>query len=291
MKRVIALGFFDGVHLGHGALLKKTREQADALGCIAAALTFDRHPEEVIFGKKTPLLSTPQDRERIMKEQYGMDEVLVLPFDEHTMRIPWESFVKDVLIGEYGAVSVVCGHDFSFGHAGEGNAEKLCQVFGEHCHVIEAVTVDGQVVSSTAIRALLKDRKIEQANRMLGHNHFLTSTVIHGKHLGRKIGVPTANLLLPENVMPPAYGVYVSLANGHPAVTNIGFRPTMEDGEAPTVESWLLDFKGDLYGKLMKVELLSFIRPEKKFSSVEELRDQIYSDGEVVRKYLELPKE
>lgn len=132
MKRVIALGFFDGVHLGHGALLKKTREQADALGCIAAALTFDRHPEEVIFGKKTPLLSTPQDRERIMKEQYGMDEVLVLPFDEHTMRIPWESFVKDVLIGEYGAVSVVCGHDFSFGHAGEGNAEKLCQVFGEH---------------------------------------------------------------------------------------------------------------------------------------------------------------
>ena len=122
---------------------------------------------------------------------------------------------------------------------------------------------------------------------MLGHNHFLTSTVIHGKHLGRKIGVPTANLRLPDEVMPPAYGVYASLADGKPAVTNIGIRPTMDDGEAPTVESWLLDFKGDLYGKSMKVELLTFIRPEKKFSSVKELKEQICRDGEAVKEYLD----
>lgn len=290
MKRVIALGFFDGVHLGHGELLKKTRQEADKLGCKAAALTFDRHPEEVLKGRKTLLLNTAKDRETIMKEVYGMDEVLVLPFDAAMMQMPWDGFVKEILIGRFEAEAVVCGHDFRFGHKGQGSAEHLRGVFGENCHVIDPVIVDGQIVSSTAIRALLKERKVEQANRLLGHDHFLISTVIHGKHLGRKIGVPTANFLLPDEVMPPAYGVYVSLVDGKPAVTNIGFRPTMEDGEAPTVESWLLDFKGDLYGKTMKVELLSFIRPEKKFASVTELRDQIYQDGDVVRNYLELLK-
>ena len=290
MKRVIALGFFDGVHLGHGELLKKTRQEADRLGCSAAALTFDRHPDEIIKGRKTLLLNMPQDRQRMMQDCYGMDEVLVLPFDEAMMRLPWETFVQQILMERYEAAAVVCGHDFAFGYKGQGTPEKLKEVFGEDCHVIEPVVVDGEVVSSTRIRSLLKDAQVEKANRLLGHNHFLTSTVIHGKHLGRKIGIPTANLLLPDTVMPPAYGVYVSYANGKPAVTNIGFRPTMDDGEAPTVESWLLDFKGDLYGKPMKVELLQYIRPEKKFSSVKELRDQIYCDGEKVREYLKLPK-
>ena len=225
-----------------------------------------------------------------MKQTYGMDEVLVLPFDTSLMQMPWESFVEEILKERFEAEAVVCGHDFRFGYRGQGTAESLRGIFGENCHVIEPVMVDGQIVSSTAIRALLKDRQIEQANRLLGHSHFLTSTVIHGKHLGRKIGVPTANFLLPDDVMPPAYGVYISLVDGKPAVTNIGVRPTMEDGEAPTVESWLLDFKGDLYGQTMKVELLSFIRPEKKFSSVKDLRDQIYCDGEKVRNYLGLLK-
>jgi len=206
------------------------------------------------------------------------------------MQMPWENFADEILKERLEAEAVVCGHDFRFGHKGQGTAEHLRGVFGENCHVIEPVTVDGQIVSSTAIRALLKEGKVEQANRLLGHSHFLTSTVIHGKHLGRKIGVPTANLMLPDEVMPPAYGVYVSLANGKPAVTNIGFRPTMEDSDAPTVESWLLDFKGNLYGKAMKVELLSYIRPEKKFSTVLELRDQIYRDGDVVREYVKLLK-
>lgn len=286
MKRVIALGFFDGVHLGHAVLLQKARQEADRLGCAAAALTFDRHPEEVIFGKKLLLLNTPQDRERIMKEQYHMDEVIVLPFDEHMMRMSREEFIQNILVEQLQAESVICGHDFTFGYKGLGNARTLQAFFGERCHVIEPVMADGQIISSTAIRSLLQNAKTEQANRLLGHNHFLTSTVIHGKHLGRKIGIPTANLLLPEDVMPPAYGVYASLANGLPAVTNIGVRPTMDDGEAPTVESWLMDFRGNLYGKTMKVELLQYIRPEKKFASVEQLRDQIFRDADVVRQYL-----
>lgn len=287
MKRVIALGFFDGVHLGHGALLKKTRQEADRLGCKAAALTFDRHPDEILLGKKIRLLNTAKDRETIMKEVYGIDEVLVLPFDAAMMQMSWEDFAKNILMEKFEAEAVVCGHDFRFGHKGQGSAEELRDLFGENCHVIEPVTVDGQIVSSTVIRRLLKDRDVTRANRMLGHEHFLTSTVIHGKHLGRKIGIPTANLLLPDEVMPPAYGVYISKANGHPAVTNIGFRPTMEDGDAPTVESWLLDFKGNLYGKTMKVELVRFLRPEKRFDSVAQLQEQIHRDAQQVREYFD----
>ena len=282
MKRVIALGFFDGVHLGHAALLRKARQEADRLGCQAAALTFDQHPVERISGKKMPLINTLPEREQMMKERFGMDEVIVLSFDEAMMHMPWQTFIEQVLRTELRAEAVVCGHDFTFGYKGEGTALKLREAFGEHCHVIEPVQVDGQIVSSSLIRELLQTRQIEQANRLLGHSHFITGTVIHGKHLGRKIGIPTTNLL-PKQVLEPSCGVYVSKVNGRPAVTNIGCRPTLEDGDAITVESWILDFSGDLYGKTIRVELERFIRPERKFSSVEDLRTQILQDAEQVR--------
>ena len=146
------------------------------------------------------------------------------------------------------------------------------------------VQVDGQTVSSTRIRELLQQGQPERAARMLGRSHFLTGTVIHGKHLGRKIGIPTANTLLPEGVVIPRYGVYVSRVNGMAAVTNIGVRPTLDDGEAPTVESRLLEFDGDLYGKTIRIELMRYLRPERKFSSVEELQAQVFRDGEEAKK-------
>lgn len=286
MKRVIALGFFDGVHLGHGALLKKARQEADRLGCKAAALTFDRHPSEMIFGSKTPLLNTLHDRERVMRAQYHMDEVLTLPFDEKMMHMPWERFIEDLLQKELQAEAVVCGHDFTFGHRGEGTPRRLQQVFAERCHVIEAVEMEGVTVSSTYIRTLLQQGKVEQANQMLGHCHFLTGRVVAGKQLGRTLGIPTANLLLPEGVLAPLYGVYAARVDGHMAVTNIGVRPTVDDGETVTVESWLLDYDGDLYGRTICVELCSFIRPERKFSSVEELKNQILCDAQAVKDLL-----
>ena len=286
MKRVIALGFFDGVHLGHAALLNKARQEADRLGCKAAALTFDHHPDEVIFGRKTPLLNTLPEREQLMKGRFDMDEVLTLPFDAAMMQMPWEQFAEDVLCERFEAQAVVCGHDFTFGHKGEGNAQKLQAFFGANCHVIEAVELEGEIVSSTRIRELLQEGEIEQANKMLGRPHFLEGAVIHGKHLGRKIGIPTANMLLPEETVIPCFGVYASRVNGTPAVTNIGIRPTLEDGETPTVESRLLDFSGDLYGKTIKVELLHYLRPEKKFSSVEELKEQIQLDTEKTKTLL-----
>ena len=284
MKRVIALGFFDGVHLGHGALLRKARQEADRLGCIAAALTFDRHPSEMICGRKVPMINSLPDREQIMKQDFGMDEVLVLPFDETMMQMPWRQFVEEVLCSRFAAQVVVCGHDFTFGYRGEGNAQKLKECFADCCHVIEPVMIDGQIVSSTRIRALLQQGQIGAANKMLGRNHFLTGKVIHGKHLGRKIGIPTANLLLEQDVVVPAYGVYASRVMGLPAVTNIGVRPTMDDGEAPTVESRILDFDADLYGKIIKIELVEYLRPERRFHSVQELKEQILLDTEKVKK-------
>lgn len=280
MKRVIALGFFDGVHLGHAALLNQARQEADRLGCRAAALTFDSHPDAVIFGRKTPLINTLPQREQLMKEAFGMDEVLTLPFDAGMMQMPWRQFVEELLQGRFEAQAVVCGYDFTFGHKGEGNARSLQEVFGENCHVIGEVKVEGQTVSSTRIRELLQLGQVEQANRMLGRPHYLTGEVIHGKHLGRKIGVPTANILLPENVTVPCYGVYASRVNGVAAVTNIGVRPTLDDGEAPTVESRLIGFDGNLYGKTVRIELLHYLRPERKFPSVEALKAQILQDTE-----------
>lgn len=285
MKGVIALGFFDGVHLGHAALLNKARQEADRLGCIAAALTFARHPDEVILGQKTPLLNTLSQRERLMKDEFAMEEVITLPFDKDMMQMPWQQFAK-MLSAQFEAEAVVCGHDFTFGYKGEGNAQKLQEFFGANCHVIEAVELEGEIVSSTRIRELLQKGKVEQANRMLGRAHYLEGTVIHGKHLGRKIGIPTANTLLPEETVIPCFGVYASRVNGIPAVTNIGVRPTLEDGETPTVESRLLDFSGDLYGKTIKVELLHYLRPERKFASVEELKEQIQLDTEATKTLL-----
>ncbi|MBP3633519.1 MAG: riboflavin biosynthesis protein RibF [Oscillospiraceae bacterium] len=281
MKRVIALGFFDGVHLGHRALLRKARQEADRLGCMACAVTFDRHPADVIFGRTTPLLQTLPQREQLMKT-LGMDEVLTLPFDENMMHMPWQEFAA-MLRQRHHAAAVVCGYDFTFGFRGEGNAQRLQEVFGECCHVIGAVEVSGQRVSSSAIRAFLQQGQVALANRMLGSCHTIEGKVIPGKQLGRRLGIPTANIRLPEGTVVPAFGVYAARVDGHLAVTNIGTRPSVDDGEHITVESWLLNFEGDLYGKTICVELLEFLRPEQKFSSVEELKAQILRDAEQVK--------
>lgn len=287
-ERVIALGFFDGVHLGHGALLRKAREQADRLGCPAAALTFEPHPDERIRGVKTPLINGLEDRRRVMTGQYGMDEMLVLQFDDSLMHMPWQSFVEDVLIGRYHAAHVICGHDYAFGYRGQGNPQLLqafCRSRGIGCDVIAKVELLGDVVSSTRIRALLQQGDMETANALLGHRHFFTGAVVHGKKLGRLLGYPTANMTLPDGVQPPAYGVYatqVVLWDGsrHPAVTNVGRRPTVDQDEEIRVESWLMDYEGDLYGRELQVEFCKFLRPEQKFENLDQLVAAIRKDGE-----------
>lgn len=293
-KRVIALGFFDGVHLGHGALLRRVGEKAAELGAVPAAVTFDTHPENLILKTPAvPLLSSPLDRAELMRRFYGIREVIVAHFDERMMHMPWREFVTDYLAGEHGAVHLVAGHDFHFGYKGEGNPERLqalCGELGIGCDIIPKVVQDHITISSTYIRTLVAQGEMERAMAFLGHPHVFTGEVVHGKQLGRTIGFPTANLLMPPQVLVPAHGVYatrVITPDGvsRLAVTNVGVRPTVDDGDRITVEPWILDFDGDLYGREIRVEYYAKLRGERKFDSLEALSDMVHRNARETRVY------
>lgn len=286
-KRVIALGFFDGVHLGHGALLRRAVEEAKKRGCESAVFTFDRPPKEVITGVPCPLINSPEDRAALVKRLYGIDEMLMVPFDDEMRTTPWDRFVTDILVGRYGAVHLVAGHDHHFGHRNQGSPELLrekCAELGLGCDIIPAVTIGGITVSSTHIRKLLEEGDVETARAFLGHPHVLTQTVGHGRQLGRTIGIPTANLVAPPHVLLPRRGVYaakITLPDGRAfgGVTNVGVRPTVNNGQDVTVEPWILDFDGDLYGQAIRVEFYRRLRDERKFDSLAALRSQIETDA------------
>lgn len=291
-KRVIALGFFDGVHLGHGALLRRVAEMAEKLGAVPAALTFDYHPKTFVGSKSVQLINTPEGRGELMRTEYGIEDVIVLPFDRAMMEMPWDKFVTEVLVRQFGAAHVVAGHDYRFGHKGEGNPQRLkqlCDSLGIGCDIIERVELDGVTISSTYIRELIERGEMERANRFLGHPHVILGTVLHGKKLGRTIGIPTANLEIPQRVIVPAYGVYATKAvledRACLAVTNVGIRPTVEDQCGVTVEPWILDFEGDLYGKTIRLEFYKRLRGEKKFDSLDELKQEILFNAEQTRAY------
>ena len=291
--RVIALGFFDGVHTGHRVLMAKARMVARELGCKAAVLTFDNHPDELVFGTKTPLINTLEDRHWLLTKRNNMDEVISIPFDRALMQMPWEEFVDELLVKRYQAVHVVCGHDFSFGYRGMGKPDKLrakCAALGIGCDVVEPVLLHDFVVSSSEIRTLLRDGNVEEANYLLSHNHFITGTVVKGKQLGRRLGTPTANIRLPKGILTPAFGVYASevvLEDGRRfmAVTNVGTCPTVDVDTGVTVEPWLLDFEGDLYGQSIRVEFCRFLRHERKFPSLDALKKEILHNELETREY------
>ena len=291
-KTIYALGFFDGVHIGHQALLNQCRALAEKNGCLAGAVTFSSHPDALVFGAAPVLINTPADRERLLL--HWLDSVITLPFDEKMHATPWETFL-DTLRWEYGAAGFVCGDDFRFGAKGAGNPGLLTQYCREHglpCAVVPEQSLDGTRVSSSYIRTLLEAGDMERADAFLGHPHILTGTVVHGHQLGRTLGIPTANLLLPGGVAVPRFGVYACLARvdgvAYPAVTNVGTRPTV-DGHGITVEPWLLDFSGDLYGKEIRLEFHKFLRPERKFDSLEALREEIRKNAQQTRAYFAPP--
>ena len=286
-ERVIALGFFDGVHLGHGALLRRAAEEAKKRGCESAVFTFDRPPKEVITGIPCPLINSPEDRAELVKRLYGIDEMIMVPFDDEMRTTPWDRFVTDILVGRYGAVHLVAGHDHHFGHRNQGSPELLkekCAELGLGCNIIPAVTLNGVTVSSTHIRKLLEEGDVETARAFLGHPHVLTQTVGRGRQLGRTIGIPTANLVAPPHVLLPKRGVYaakITLPDGRAfgGVTNVGVRPTVNNGQDVTVEPWILDFDGDLYGQAIRVEFFRRLRDERKFESLDALKAQIETDA------------
>ena len=291
-KTIYALGFFDGVHLGHQALLRACRELADSHGCRTGVVTFSSHPDGLVLGKDPALINTPEDREKLLKERFFMEEVVALPFDKAMMTMPWQDFLQ-LLFDEYDAAGLVCGADFRFGSKGAGTAALLaqtCREKGLPCAVVPQLQKEGIPVSSTYIRSLLEQGEMDRAVAFLGHPHILTGTVVTGRRLGRTLGIPTANLTLPEQTVSLRHGVYACKAltedGAYLAVTNVGSRPTV-GGHRVTVEPWLLDFDGDLYGKLLTLEFYTFLRPEKKFSSLEELKAEIQKNAEQTRKILE----
>ena len=288
---IYALGFFDGVHIGHAALLRECRRLADQQGCTAAAVTFSSHPDTLVLGKTPRLINTIEDRVRLLK-QCGMDEVIILPFDRKIQTMDWQEFLAS-LRKDYGAVGLVCGHDFRFGNRGAGNARLLAE-YCERNHMPWAVVPEqrlGEIpVSSTHIRSLLEEGQMEEAADFLGHPHMLTGTVISGRKLGRTLGIPTANLALPAGVICPKHGVYACKAlvenREYLAVTNIGNRPTVA-GHHTTIEPWLLDFEGDLYGKELTLEFYAYLRPEQKFPSLDMLQAEIRKNAEETRKFFQ----
>ena len=289
-KTIYALGFFDGVHLGHQALMLACRHLAQRKGCNTGVVTFTTHPDGLVSGSVPGLINTRQDRGRLLCG-YGMEKLIELPFDEELMTTHWSVFLEQLV--EKGAAGFVCGSDFRFGAGGSGTAKKLegfCAARNLPYAIVPQQLLDGVRVSSTYIRQLLVEGKLKDANRFLGHPYTLSGQVVAGKRLGRTIGVPTANLVFPEELVVPKLGVYATAAvvDGklYRAVTNIGTRPTV-NGEGVTVEAHLLDFEGDLYGKYLELNFLEFLRPEQKFDSLEDLQAEIEKNALQSRKILE----
>ena len=292
-KRVIALGFFDGVHNGHGQLMKAVTAAANRTGAVASAFTFDRSPTAVITGQPVPLISSVEDRIWLMRHYYGIQEVVVASFDA-MQRMDWEDFITQYLIRNLGVVHVVAGHDFHFGYMGKGNPQRLkekCAQLGIGCDIIGTVTQDGITISSTYIRTLIAQGEMERANQFLGHPHTLTNRVAHGRHIGSSaLGFPTVNLSIPDQVIVPAFGVYATKVhfNGRSfmAVTNVGVRPTIQDNDGRvTVEGFILDFSGDLYGQEVRMEFYKRLRGEQKFPSLQALAQEIGRNAQQTQEY------
>ncbi|MBD0356305.1 MAG: bifunctional riboflavin kinase/FAD synthetase [Rubrobacter sp.] len=289
---VVALGNFDGVHLGHQAVLRRAVEEGRKRGERVVAATFDPHPRAVLGpGGPPKLLTTPElRREALMR--YGADEVRAIRFDEELSKRSPEEFVREVLVEEIGASAVVVGENFRFGHkaAGDfGDLERLMSSLGREAYgvPIRSYGRGEGGISSTRIRHLISAGEVEEAAQLLGRPYVVRGEVVVGDRRGRSIGFPTANLLQDAAQVIPARGVYAGFVyigkEVHSACTNVGVAPTFERGEN-RIEAYLIDFEGDLYGRIVDVSFVRRIRPEKRFSGIEELKEQIARDVDEARR-------
>jgi riboflavin kinase / FMN adenylyltransferase len=266
--RHVAIGVFDGVHKGHQAVI----DEADTV------LTFDPHPLTVIHPEAAPKLIMPFDVKRDVIEGLGVEELVVIPFDEEFSKIPAEGFVEKVLLERLGAGKVSVGENFRFGTKAKGTPEMLASRDEFDTRVVPLVEVDGETVSSSRVRALVAAGEVDAAMHCLGAPFMLEGRVVEGDRRGRDLGFPTANLVPDDALVVPGHGVYAAFANGHPAAVNVGIRPTFETGRGLLVESFLIDYDGDLYGRNLRVAFVSRLRGEKRFPSVEDLITQMHRD-------------
>lgn len=289
---VVALGNFDGVHLGHQAVVRRAVEEARARGTRSVAATFSPHPRAVLRpGSEPALLTTPEVREELLLG-CGVDEVRVIPFDKELARKSPRDFVFEVLVGELGAAVVVVGENFRFGHKASGDVEHLSRCMREAGGEAIAAPIYalGESISSTRIRGLLLSGEAREAARLLGRPYSIRGEVVAGDRRGRTIGFPTANVLPDARALVPETGVYaghVRILGGERrgACTNVGVAPTFDRRER-RVEAHLLDYEGDLYGRVVDVTFVERLRAEKRFSGIDELKEQIARDVAEARKVL-----
>ena len=282
-KTAVAIGKFDGIHLGHKKLLDLILEQKkDSLKSVV--FTFDPPPEEFFTGSRIPQLFTRFEK-RAAFEEIGIDILIEFPLTAKTAATPPEEFVRDILVRQIGADYIAAGTDVSFGDKGRGDQyllKNLSRELGYELGLIDKVRIDGSEVSSTRVRNEVADGNMPMVKRLLGYNYSICGTVEHGRHIGHTIGVPTVNIIPQVGKLLPPFGVYSSRVylgtKVYDGMTNIGRKPTISDREQVGVETYIYDFDSDAYGQLLKVELIRFVRPEMKFDSLEQLKNQIKSD-------------
>jgi len=289
---VITVGNFDGVHIGHQGLLKEVKKRADKMSGTSVVLTFEPHPLKVLKEKKIPLI-TPFERKIELIEKLGIDVVICLPFTREFSKVSAREFVEEILLKKIGMREIVVGYDYTFGHKREGNIDllkKLGDELGFKVCILGPILVDNMIVSSTRIRNLIMEGELEKVKILLNRYYQVSGEVIAGHDRGgRLLGFPTANLKLVNEVF-PKNGVYVVevIYNNkvYGGVTNIGFKPTFGN-DALSVETHILDFDQNIYGKKIKLNFIKRLRNEKRFSSIEALAAQIKRDIEEARKILQ----
>ncbi len=288
---VLTLGVFDGLHLGHQRIMKTVVERAAAIGAVPTAITFDPHPRAVLHPESAPPMLQTLDQRLANFEVLGIEQAIVIPFTVEFARQPAEDFMSNIVRDRLHAKEVYLGKGFAFGRDRGGNIDLLRRMsdeLGIAADEVDEVQLRGQRISSSKIRKLLSAGRVNLARRMLGRPYGVEGVIIRGNRRGHTIGFPTANLK-PHNRVVPRFGVYASatLIDGawRRSITNIGIRPTFESDAEPSIETYIFDFDGDLYGDVLRVRFLYRIRDERKFNGIDELKAQIEKDTRRARNY------
>lgn len=287
---VLALGFFDGVHLGHQSILEETKKIGEKLKCKTGVMTFREHPLELIFPNYTPWLITSNSEKESMILESGVDFVFVNPFTEKLMKLTPEKFVTDYLLKKYNVKVVVVGFNYNFGYKGVGNTDTLKELgmkYGFDVEIRPPFIINTHSVSSTFIRELISCGQVDEVKTFLGRNYALSGVVVQGKGLGHQFGIPTANIKLNKKIILPSTGVYYTHVHykgrSLNALTNLGFNPTFEKHPF-SIETYIYDFDEDIYDKEITIEFKKKVRDEIKFDSIDELIVQIKADINHIRK-------
>lgn len=291
-KSIITIGNFDGLHKGHQVLIKETVDYAKKNNIQSIVFTFENHPANYFIPNSVKNIISEKQKLAILKNM-GVDMVISIPFDDYMTKITPNEFVRDILVNKLNIEKLIIGHDFTFARNKEGNIDSLQLLSHKYkfkLQVVSPIRINGIRVSSTKIRGLILDGSLDKVRQYLGYNYQLEGRVIHSKKLGRTIGFPTANLEIDNNMVIPKNGIYATKVYVEDKVyfgaTNVGYNPTV-NGKSLSIETNILEFDEDIYGKNIKVEFLERIRDEKKFSSLEELKNQLGKDTNYVfEKYI-----